>query len=349
MAIQQTPELERAMQAGADQGATDVLLIPNEPMALRISGRIQRLESDILSASQIRRMAAAALGDEQLAKLPQVGVLATSSRIEGVVGGLMCVASTRGEITIVVRLLFPQIPDAASIGVPPVVLEMATARTGLMIFTGPPLSGKTTTMLSVLDEINSRQARHICTVEDPIKAMLTAKQSMIQQREVGIDVPDALAGIAAAVRQGADVLMVGELGCVEEVRACVTAAHLNHLVITQLHTLTPEASIQRLIEIQPPEQSAIFRRDLAQVLKCVVSQVLLERADGKELVASYGVLVVDQAMREAIAEGRPVLERAQPLPAGCQSLRDEVVRLQREKAVKPASAENALELLRTRG
>src|SRR5205823_2251271 len=119
-------------------------------------------------------------------------------------------------------------------------------------------SGKTTTMLSVLDHINQTAEKHICTVEDPIEVRLTPKRSLVTQREVGLDVPDFLSGIVASLRQDADVILVGELRTASAVQACVTAASVGRTVITQLHAPTPQRAIQRLYDIQSADQLPVF-------------------------------------------------------------------------------------------
>jgi twitching motility protein PilT len=316
-----------------------------------VRGKIERTDGPVLSPDQIRSIALAAVGEQRLEKMAaESGRLVVSCALPGVISGQMCVASSRSDYTITVRLIGCRIMSPQDLAVPEAFVQAAKARNGLLLFTGIPGSGKTTTVFSILEQINRQEARHICTVEDPIGAVLTPKQSLIQQREIGVDVPDGLAGIAAAMRQDADVLFIGQLKTVEEVQAVLTAAQMQYLVLTQLETArTPQMAVQRLLEIQPSDQLATFRRRLAAVLQGAIGQVLLPRLDGRGLVAAYGVLIPDEGMRRAIADGRDPFACGQPLPAGCQSLVDHIERLRRERVVSEAVAQDALQQVRTAG
>ncbi len=328
MAIRQMKAFERILQEGFDRKASDVLMMPGEPVCFRVNGQLVRAEGEALYADQIKSIAEAAIGEERLKKdIAAVGRSVTSCGIDGVGDGRMCVTSSFGDYTIAVRLLPRLLPDIKSTRVPASVIEAACAADGLVVFAGPSSSGKTTTMLAVLEHLNATRSIHICTVEDPISYRMESKKAMVQQHEVGVDVPNVVSGIAAAMRQDTDVLMVGELKRVEEVEATVAAAHLGHLVMTQMHATSPEGAILRLMNIQPGEAGEMLRRQLGESLRCVCHQILLPREDGKGRVAAYGVLVVDEEMKKAIAAGEDIRVRTKPLPAGCQTLASDAERL----------------------
>ena len=345
MAIQQTPELERALQAAADRKATDLFLLPDEPVSFRVKDRIVRSEGDPLSEADVRAIAAAAVGDDRLATLSDAGVIVTSCALAGVIDGQMSIASARGQITIVVLLITVKTLPVEAIALPPAVLRALEAPGGLAIFTGRIGSGKTTTMLSVLDHINATSEKHICTVEDPIEIRLTPKRSLVTQREVGLDVPDFVTGIATSLRQDANVIMVGELRSHDVVQACVTAAAVGRMIITQLHATTPEKALQRLYDVQPADQLEAFRRRLSESLRVICAQVLLPHAAQDVRVPAYGVLIRDAEMRAAIAAGRDVALRQCPLPEGSLDISDDIERLRREGIVTDAAARAALDSL----
>lgn len=347
MAVQQTPELERALQAAADRKATDLFLLPDEPVSFRVKGAIVRSEGDALSEADVRAIAAAAVGQERLSTLAETGTLVTSCSLPGVIDGQMTIASSRGQLAIVVRLITVKTLPIETIQLPPAVLraiETATAG-GLSIFTGRIGSGKTTTMLSVLDHINATREKHICTVEDPIEIRLTPKRSLITQREVGLDVPDFIAGIAASLRQDADIILVGELRSPDAVQACVTAASVGRTIITQLHATTPQKAIQRLYDVQPPDQLPIFRRHLSETLRVICAQVLLPHATQPTRVPAYGVLIPDAEMRAAILAGADVAIRERPLPEGSLDISDDIDRLRRHGVISDEAARAALDSL----
>jgi twitching motility protein PilT len=334
MAIKQMKAFERILQEGFDRKASDVLMMPGEPVCFRVGGELIRAESEALYADHIKSIAEAAIGEERLKKdMAANGRSVTSCGIDGVGDGRMCVASSFGDYTIAVRLLPRQLPDIKATRVPAAVVEAAKSSSGLVIFAGPSGSGKTTTMLAVLEHLNTIRAIHICTVEDPISYRMESKKAMVQQHEVGVDVPNVVAGIAAAMRQDLDVLLVSEMKRVEEVEATITAAQAGHLVMTQVHATSPEGAMARLMNVLPGESGDVLRRQLAESVRCVCLQILLPREDGKGRVAAYGVLVVDDEMRRAIAAGEDIHVKGRPLPKGYQRLASDVEKLWVEGAI----------------
>jgi twitching motility protein PilT len=164
------------------------------------------------------------------------------------------------------------------------------------------------------------------------------QKAVVQQREIGIDVPDCIGGIQASLAQGADVLMVGEIRSVEELEVCIRVASLGRLVITQLHLPTPQAALARMIALV----DEATRQQLARSLRAVVAQHLIPMAGGDGHTAAFGLLIPDDEMRRAIVEGRDVLEREAPLPDGFRSLQDDIARLLRENAITDDHAREAL-------
>ena len=348
MAINQTPELERALQLAAERRASDLFLIPGEPVALRIKGKIERAGGEPLTPADVRSIAVAAVGEQRLAALgTETGRIVTSCELPGVAAGRMCIASARGEPTIVVRILPTRMWDVKQLCIPDAVLKAARSPNGLVIFSGVAGSGKTTSMLSVLDDWNANMPGHVCTVEDPIGMVLTSKRSIVQQREVGVDVPDVVSGIAAAMRQDLDVLMVGELKTAEEVQACLAACETGHLVFTQVHADLPSTALQRLLEIQPaeelqPPRLQLFCQRLGRALRCVLCQMLLPRADGPGLVAAYSVLVLDNQLRNMIAQCQQLRTRTAPWPEGCLTFRDHILSLRQQGHITEETAQQAM-------
>lgn len=341
-----TVELQRAMELAAEKHASDLFLLPGEPISLRIGGTIQRMDSEPLTPDLIRQMALGAVGDERLSRLhAERGCIRASCDVEGVISGRMSIAQSRGDHTIVIRLLPRRVFTPAELRFPPALLEAATLGSGLVLFSGIAGSGKTTSAFALLEHINATWPGHICTIEDPISFVMTPKKCLIQQREVGIDAPDVAGGMIAAIGQDPDVLFVGELRTPAEVYACVTAAQLGHLVITQLHASTAAEALTRFADSQSADASPHFRRELARVLRLVCAQVLLPARQGGRL-AAYDVLVADQAMREAIAQGKPVLERSAPLPEGCQKFEQSIAALASAGEVEQQAVTAAMESIR---
>jgi twitching motility protein PilT len=337
MAIRQTRELDRALQAAADRGdVSAVLLIPNEPISFRVEGQIERTDGEALSPGQVHDIAAAALGEEGLARLGrEVSDAMTSCALPGVVDGRMCVTRSMGSYSIFIRIL-PRADLtnlAETIGAPRALIDAALAPSGLVIVSGPARSGKTTTQYALLGELNCHKACHICTVEYVVAMHIPPQKAIVQQREIGIDVPDCVGGIRASLAQGADVLMVGEIRSAQDLETCIRVGSLGRLMITQLHVGTPEGAVAA---------DDTTRHQLARSLRAVVAQHLIPAAGGDGHVAAFGLLLPDAAMREAIVDGRDVLEREAPLPEGCISLRDDIARLIRAGAITETDSRDVL-------
>ncbi len=346
MSTQVPAELEKAMREAANRHASDLFMIPGEPLTFRVGGEVVRGNGEVLSAEMVRGIAEAMVGRDRLARM-------ATERGQIVVGcdcgdlrGRMGISMSRGQHTVVVGMLPGRIMTPAELCLPEEVVEAAMAPNGLIVFSGPVGSGKTTSAFAILEHINANRAMHLCTVEDPINYILRPKRAIVQQREVGVDVPDTASGMIAATAQDLDVLFVAELRTPAEVLACVTAAQMGHLVITQVHAATPEEALQRLIGSQAVEEQAGFRRNLANVLRCVEAQVLLPGAGGRGKVAAYGVLVLDGEVRRRIAEGQPLV--AGKMPHGCRDLAEDIRRLMREGQVETGAGEAAIAALRER-
>ncbi|MHC5114488.1 MAG: ATPase, T2SS/T4P/T4SS family, partial [Planctomycetota bacterium] len=257
----------------------------------------------------------AALDADRLARVGnEVSHATTSCALPGVLDGRLCVTRSQGSCSIVIRILpHANLANlAAEAGVPRALVDAAFATSGLVVVTGPARSGKTTTQYALLSELNDRRACHIATVEHVIGMRIPPREAVVQQREIGIDVSDCLGGIQASLAQGADVLMVGEIRSVGAIALMIE--HVDHTT----------------------------RHQLARSLRAVGAQQLIRTADGDGHVAAFGLLVPDDAMRRAIVDGTPVLDREPPLPEGCQAIRDDIDRLLREGAIADADAADAL-------
>ena len=350
MAIQQTPELEAILQQAFDLGASDVFLLPGEPVSFRVRGDITRGEENPLTPEQVRRIAIAAIGEEAVQRIgPEVAEIRTGGVIPGVIDGRLTVARAGGELTITVMVCPGTIMSVQDTGLPEAMVKAGESPHGLVIVAGPTGSGKMTCAVALVDHLNSTKPCHICTVQEPSWPCMTPKQAIVQQREVGVDVPDVVSGIRACLRQDLDVLYLDEMKLVEEVSAVLTAADAGHLVITTVHGNSPEDVIQRLIDVYPEAERAAVRRRLARALRGISVQCLLPKAGGKGRVAAFGVLIPDEETRRAILHGQDISERTSPLPPGSQSLGDDIARLRDEGIVDAEAARDALAAVSIQG
>lgn len=198
------------------------------------------------------------------------------------------------------RLIPTIIPTWSSIGIDNVVLNMSTKPHGLILITGPTGSGKTTTIASLIDYVNRNHNRHIITLEDPIEYVFENRKSIIDQREIGVNTTSFAKGLRASLRQDPDVIMVGELRDLETIQTALTAAETGHLVLSTLHTNDASQTIDRIIDVFPPNQQQQTRTQLAAVLNGVISQRLIPTIDRKGRVAVSEILVNNPAVANLI-------------------------------------------------
>ena len=333
MAIKQVQELENLMQEAFDRKATMLYLMPNEPPAFYIQNSIERSTDSPFTAEQIKEIALAGLGKEALNEIgTEVGMATTLYTLPGIVDARMQVTKTNGQYAITLFMLPVTLPDVECVKIPKAVLDAVESKRGLVLFSGPTGSGKTTSLYSTIDYLNARRACNICMIEHLITYHLTGKKAIIQQREVGTDVPNMMTGISTSIAQHSDVLMIGELRSLEEINLCLMVSQ-NYLVLTQLHADTPEAAIERMTDVYPEDGVTVPRRILGERLRVACAQTLVERADGKGLVAAYGVLVPDDQMRQDMIHGRNIMDRQTPLPPGCQTIIEDLQRLCQEGTI----------------
>ena len=209
-----------------------------------------------------------------------------------------------GMPSMAIRHVKSRIPSMQDLGLPWIISRFAKKRRGLILITGPTGCGKSTTLASIIEDINSRSKLHIITLEDPIEYVFEPKEALIDQREVGRDSVDFHEGLRRVFRQDPDVIMIGEMRDQETISSAITAAETGHLVLATLHTQDAPGTIDRIIDIFPPYQQNQIRMQLANILVGVCSQQLVNTVDGRRVLA-VEVLVANYAVRNLIKEGRP--------------------------------------------
>ena len=210
----------------------------------------------------------------------------------------------RGNTAIAIRLLRNDIPTLEDLGLPPILADFAMRPRGLVLVTGPTGSGKSTTLAGMIDFVNLNKSAHIITVEDPIEYVHEHKRCMINQREVGDDVPNFAGALRAALREDPDVILVGEMRDLETVTAAVTAAETGHLVMSTLHTTSAADTINRIIDVYPEHQQQQIRTQLANNLVAIISQTLIPKKDGSGRIAVMEILNVTDACAAMIRDNK---------------------------------------------
>ena len=222
----------------------------------------------------------------------------------------------RGVMGVVMRLIPPNVPPFERLNLPRKVLDLAEERRGLVLVTGVTGSGKSTTLAAMVDFINSHKAVHIVTVEDPIEFAFKDRRSVINQREVGFDTTSFSRALRASLRQDPDVILVGEMRDLETTEIAMTAAETGHLVLSTLHTVDAVETINRIVALYPPHQQVQARLQLCAVLRGVISQRLVARADGLGMVPAVEILVNTARVKELIADQKRTREVHEAIMSG---------------------------------
>lgn len=317
-------EFETLIMMAHSRGASDLHLLVGEPPTIRVDGVLERTDSTPLTAAETKAIASAIIPSDKMEHIEQGA--AERSITVGEVAARVCVARVSGEINIAVRLIPTSVPSAEMLGLPKGLIDASDAPRGLIVISGRIGSGKSTTAYSLLDHINANRKTNIHTFEDPIMYRLTPKRSLVQQREIGADIIDTVTGLKQSLRMDPDVIFIGEIRTLEDLQATITVAETGHLVIMVMHAESPEEAIQRIIDVFPEHTRPFYRKALAGVLKCVCCQRLIPKASSGR-IAAFGVLVPDEEMKTAIAEGSDIYSRRKPLPDYCMSMRDEINRM----------------------
>jgi twitching motility protein PilT len=285
--------------------ASDVHLTAGFPPAMRDKGKIQPMEGfPVLNGQQTREVVYGILNDDQRKRFENSQQLDFAYAIPGVARFRVNCFFQRGSVSAAFRLVPQEVPSLDSLAVPPVLHELTTKPRGFVLVTGPTGSGKSTTLAAMLDSINCEREDHILTIEDPIEFLHAHKRSIVNQREIGSDAPDFGLGLRAALRQDPDVILVGEMRDLETISTALTAAETGHLVFATLHTQSTAQTVDRIIDVFPPEQQGQVRTQLSIALQGIVTQQLLPTLDGKGRVVACEVLIPTPAIRNLIREGK---------------------------------------------
>jgi twitching motility protein PilT len=298
-------DFSEVLRRMVETGASDVHLTPGVPPSMRDKGKIVPMEGfEILSGQETREIVYSILNDDQRKRFETGKQLDFAYAIPGVARFRVNCFFQRGSVSAAFRLVPQDIPSLDSLKVPQVLREFCAKPRGFVLVTGPTGSGKSTTLAAMIDVINEENQDHILTIEDPIEFLHQHKRSIVNQREVGSDAPDFALGLRAALREDPDVILVGEMRDLETISTALTAAETGHLVFATLHTQSTAQTVDRIIDVFPPQQQGQVRTQLSIALQGIVTQQLLPTADGRGRVVATEVLVPTPAIRNLIREGK---------------------------------------------
>src|SRR3954452_6761126 len=296
-------ELNEILQVALRGGASDIHLKAGLPPMFRVDGSLVPLkDARRLPPEEISRMAFGIMNDYQKEKFKAQNELDLAYGVPGLGRFRVNVFQQRGTLGVVLRVIPFKIMSIDQLLLPKVLEKIAGEQRGLVLVTGTTGSGKSTPLAAMVDHINSNETCHIMTIEDPIEFLIRDKRSIVNQREVGVDTMSFAQALKSALRQDPDVILVGEMRDLETIETALTAAETGHLVLSTLHTLDATETIARIVSAFPPHQQKQIRLQLGSVLKGVVSQRLVPRADGRGRVAAVEVLVANGRIREMVED-----------------------------------------------
>ena len=298
--------LESVLQNAVERGASDIYLISGKALSMKLGGEIVELHNDRLMPNdtmeylqEIYMLAS----NRDIARVEEAGDDDFSFSLPSVARFRVSAFKQRGTVAAVIRVVAFDLPDPASLDIPPVALAQSQRKKGLVLVTGPTGSGKSTTLACMIDEINKQRNAHIITIEDPIEFLHRHNKSIVSQREVSLDTKNYAVALRAALRQAPNVILLGELRDSETIEIAMTAAETGHLVLSTLHTVGSANTIDRIVDAFPANQQGQIRVQLAMVLGAVISQQLVPKISGG-VISAFEVMIVNDAIRNMIRESK---------------------------------------------
>jgi len=300
--------IEELLERMVKDGGSDLHLSSNLPPVARIDGNLQRYDMPPLTPDEIENLLFPMLTNEQRRRLEQDWELDFSYGIAGVSRFRVNFYKDKGNYAAAFRTITDTVPSFEQLGLPDIVRKISEKPRGLVLVTGPTGSGKSTTLAAMIDYINSTKSEHILTIEDPIEFIHKSKQSIIHQRELGMDTRSFANALRSALREDPDIILVGEMRDHETIALALTAAETGHLVFGTLHTSSAAQTIDRIIDVFPEGQQQQIRVQLANSLVAVFAQTLLPKLqpDGtkKGRVMAQEIMIVTPAISNLIREAK---------------------------------------------
>ena len=335
--------IEELMIIASKSKASDVHITVGIPPKMRVNGELINMNFPTLMPEDTKNIIGPILDLRHKEILDENGEVDFSFSIQNIGRCRVNVFKQRGSMAAALRLVGTSIPKPEELTIPESVVEIYRKKRGLVLVTGPTGSGKSTTLASLIDVINEKTSSHVITLEDPIEYLHQHKNSMVNQREIGLDTHSYSNALRVALREDPDVILVGDLRDIETVSIAITAAETGHLVLSTLHTNGAVNTIERIIDIFPPHQQQQIKVQLANVLEAVISQQLIPTADNKNRVAAFEVMHSTAVIKNLIREGKTdkIPEAiAGEKDSGMQTMDEAIFKLYLEGLINSESAIN---------
>lgn len=296
-------DIIKYLQNAVDQNASDVFIIPGSPISMKIDGQIVHGTGNTVTPEIANFLVKKIykLADRSMDQYIELGDDDFSLSIMGLSRFRISTYRQRGSMAAVIRVITFEIPDPDKYSIPKEIIKIGEKSHGMVLLTGPAGGGKSTTMACIANKINSYRNGHIITIEDPIEFLHKNNKCVISQREIGTDTTSYVVALRACLRQAPDVIMLGEMRDLETIKIAMTAAETGHLLFSTLHTIGSVNTIDRIIDVFPPNQQIQIRAQLSMVLKTVISQQLVPSLSGP-LIPVFEIMHLNNAIRTMIRE-----------------------------------------------
>ena len=336
------PQLHKFFRVAIKTQASDLHLKVGQPPKLRVQGLLKDTTGEVMTKERIEQMVFEILTPSQKETLINRGTLDFAYEIEDQERFRMNVFRQRGLTSLAARRVNTEILTFDKLNLPPILAKISDTNQGLVLAVGPTGCGKTTTMVSMLDYINSNRSCHIVTIEDPIEYLIKDKKAIVSQREIGIDVEDFEQALKYLMRQDPDVVCIAEMRDATSITAGLRAAETGHLVFGTMHSASATHAVQRLLDLFPPNERDLARQTLSVAIKAIISQILMPSIkEGVDRIPAVEILLANPTTGKLIYEGReselPILIRS-CREEGMQDLTDNLVEMIQNGSIEPKEA-----------
>ncbi len=310
--------LHELMHKAIEDRASDIHLKTDNPPVFRVDGTLVRQPGDPLTEDDVMTMLASIAKPADVEKFKKVMELDISYMLEDIARFRINVCRDDGHTRIVLRIIPMEIKTIDELNLPPILRRVSMNVNGLVLVTGVTGSGKSTSLAAMVNEINERRPVHVVSIEDPLEFLHRDKQAIITQREIGHDTLSFANALRAALRQDPDVILIGEMRDAETVRTALASAETGHLVFSTLHTVDAVETLNRILDFFEPHQQLQIRKQLASVLRAVISQRLLPLKDNVGRIVAAEILMGNRTVRDFIEQGKGFKEITRLIEEGTE-------------------------------
>ncbi len=297
-------QFEEILQTADKQDASDIHLISGHPPIMRVHTVMTPMDLPILTPQSVRGCLDQMVTEKQVARFEELRDLDFSYEVQGLGRYRVNAHFQRGAIGLAMRIIKAEVPPLEDLNLPEIISRLTYLPRGLVLVTGDTGSGKSTTLASMIQAMNDRYRKHIITLEDPIEYSFQSNKCLLEQRELGDDMPSFASGLKHALRQDPDIILVGEMRDLDTTALAISAAETGHLVLSTLHTVNASQTVERIIDMYPSGQQNQIRSMLGNTLQAVISQTLFSRMDQPGMVPAVEVMLCTPAVRNIIREAR---------------------------------------------